>query len=74
MLYSSAYKLDGVNIINFKLNILDLYIFQFAEHVLTDNDFMFDSSKRAIRASRHIIGQVLVDNSGKCCIFSVYLY
>ncbi|CAG2193815.1 unnamed protein product [Mytilus edulis] len=35
----------------------------FAEHVLTDNDFMFDSSKRAIRASRHIIGQVLVDNS-----------
>ncbi|CAC5410194.1 unnamed protein product [Mytilus coruscus] len=40
-----------------------VFTLKFSEHVLTDNDFMFDSSKRAIRASRHIIGQVLVDNS-----------
>ncbi|CAC5392155.1 unnamed protein product [Mytilus coruscus] len=42
-----------------------VFTLKFAEHVLTDNDFMFDTSKRAIRASRYIIGQVLVDNSVK---------
>ncbi|CAC5371809.1 unnamed protein product [Mytilus coruscus] len=42
-----------------------VFTLKFAEHVLTDNDFMFDSSKRAIRASRHIIGQILCDNSVK---------
>ncbi|XP_052065819.1 uncharacterized protein LOC127705531 [Mytilus californianus] len=45
--------------------IMRSFYVEVAENVLTDNDFMFDSSKRAIRASRHIIGQVLVDSSVK---------
>ncbi|CAC5358508.1 unnamed protein product [Mytilus coruscus] len=52
-----------------------VFTLKFSEHVLTDNDFMFDSSKRAIRASTHIIGQVLVDNSvGYCLINTDIIY